>query len=104
MIRRPPRSTLFPYTTLFRSDGTEKQRSSPVAVVGGLRFSVLSAGGEQTCGVTTGGTAYCWGDNNFGELGDGTRTSRLRPVRVQGGLSFTAIRTALMHTCGVAAA
>src|SRR3712207_8761541 len=24
MIRRPPRSTLFPYTTLFRSDNTEK--------------------------------------------------------------------------------
>src|SRR5687768_17695715 len=23
MIRRPPRSTLFPYTTLFRSDGVE---------------------------------------------------------------------------------
>src|SRR3712207_8843748 len=26
MIRRPPRSTLFPYTTLFRSRGTEAQR------------------------------------------------------------------------------
>src|SRR3989454_4679126 len=25
MIRRPPRSTLFPYTTLFRSPGEEKQ-------------------------------------------------------------------------------
>src|SRR3712207_1746845 len=24
MIRRPPRSTLFPYTTLFRSDGDEE--------------------------------------------------------------------------------
>src|SRR2546426_6537875 len=24
MIRRPPRSTLFPYTTLFRSDATER--------------------------------------------------------------------------------
>src|SRR5258708_27125944 len=24
MIRRPPRSTLFPYTTLFRSPGTEQ--------------------------------------------------------------------------------
>src|SRR5256886_13498276 len=24
MIRRPPRSTLFPYTTLFRSHGSEK--------------------------------------------------------------------------------
>src|SRR5687768_17891033 len=26
MIRRPPRSTLFPYTTLFRSEGTFGQR------------------------------------------------------------------------------
>src|SRR5687768_18288369 len=27
MIRRPPRSTLFPYTTLFRSDGMRGKRS-----------------------------------------------------------------------------
>src|SRR3712207_9339962 len=26
MIRRPPRSTLFPYTTLFRSSGGQQQR------------------------------------------------------------------------------
>src|ERR1043166_6776177 len=26
MIRRPPRSTLFPYTTLFRSQGTRRHR------------------------------------------------------------------------------
>src|SRR5436309_8972817 len=26
MIRRPPRSTLFPYTTLFRSQGEEQER------------------------------------------------------------------------------
>src|SRR3712207_7107097 len=25
MIRRPPRSTLFPYTTLFRSDGDDRR-------------------------------------------------------------------------------
>src|SRR3954449_4187308 len=31
MIRRPPRSTLFPYTTLFRSNVTEKfPRSGPM--------------------------------------------------------------------------
>src|SRR5688572_32858794 len=30
MIRRPPRSTLFPYTTLFRSDGGQ-QRGDAVA-------------------------------------------------------------------------
>src|SRR3712207_8749480 len=36
MIRRPPRSTLFPYTTLFRSapDGYQAARSYSVASVG----------------------------------------------------------------------
>src|SRR3712207_8819874 len=29
MIRRPPRSTLFPYTTLFRSHATEIRRRFP---------------------------------------------------------------------------
>src|SRR5688572_32533189 len=34
MIRRPPRSTLFPYTTLFRSSGAPPVRTSgPVPVV-----------------------------------------------------------------------
>src|SRR3712207_8961375 len=34
MIRRPPRSTLFPYTTLFRSDHSKCVRKSPVHVAG----------------------------------------------------------------------
>src|SRR5690348_18213201 len=29
MVRRPPRSTLFPYTTLFRSCGDSSQTGSP---------------------------------------------------------------------------
>src|SRR3712207_7238346 len=32
MIRRPPRSTLFPYTTLFRSRAHERQEPRPVGV------------------------------------------------------------------------
>src|SRR3712207_6949253 len=31
MIRRPPRSTLFPYTTLFRSAGVPQELVMPVA-------------------------------------------------------------------------
>src|SRR3712207_8927236 len=30
MIRRPPRSTLFPYTTLFRSEAGQGTRTDPV--------------------------------------------------------------------------
>src|SRR3712207_7167997 len=32
MIRRPPRSTLFPYTTLFRSPRRRRRRSSPAHI------------------------------------------------------------------------
>src|SRR2546422_8233470 len=35
MIRRPPRSTLFPYTTLFRSHGVARLHAGPAHVVGG---------------------------------------------------------------------
>src|SRR5258705_3997796 len=34
MIRRPPRSTLFPYTTLFRSPTVPQRRRSGVALEG----------------------------------------------------------------------
>ena len=34
MIRRPPRSTLFPYTTLFRSPWRRKWQPTPVLVTG----------------------------------------------------------------------
>src|SRR5256885_10591386 len=42
MIRRPPRSTLFPYTTLFRSDGDA--RGGLVAGDGAARGGRQSAG------------------------------------------------------------
>src|SRR5256885_16914929 len=41
MIRRPPRSTLFPYTTLFRSEPFE--RGGDV----GVAFSYVSRDGEE---------------------------------------------------------
>src|SRR5689334_23869971 len=49
MIRRPPRSTLFPYTTLFRSWGGHGDVAAPTAV-GGLRV-----------GGTSSAFAWVWG-------------------------------------------
>src|SRR2546427_9162930 len=50
MIRRPPRSTLFPYTTLFRSVqfGTDERlpvRAQDAAGVGGFRGGLLRRAG-----------------------------------------------------------
>src|SRR2546428_5791536 len=46
MIRRPPRSTLFPYTTLFRSTNEEYARQSPFGrrIAHGLLTLSISSG------------------------------------------------------------
>jgi alpha-tubulin suppressor-like RCC1 family protein len=62
--------------------GTTANDSIPVAVIGDLGFSEVSAGATHTCGVTGDGAAYCWGGNQFGQLGDGTTADRLQPTRV----------------------
>jgi alpha-tubulin suppressor-like RCC1 family protein len=65
-------------------DGTTTNRSAPTLVAGGLLFQSVSAGETTTCGVTTTGVAYCWGDNEYGQLGTGTTVSFLAPARVTG--------------------
>src|SRR5260370_18571409 len=42
MIRRPPRSTLFPYTTLFRSGSPKKPQERPVVFCLIARSTVAS--------------------------------------------------------------
>src|SRR3712207_7587879 len=68
MIRRPPRSTLFPYTTLFRS------------LTGVTAIAAGGSWGSHSLAVT-GGTVKAWGSNVDGELGDGTTTQRSTPVQ-----------------------
>jgi hypothetical protein len=60
------------------------QRLVPVPVAGGLRFTSLSLGGEQSCGLTANGSLYCWGRNYDRELGDGTSVNRAVPTLVAG--------------------
>src|SRR3712207_7209718 len=52
MIRRPPRSTLFPYTTLFRSGERERARlaarADDAAGAGGERRQVLALAARRT--------------------------------------------------------
>lgn len=81
-------------------DGTRTDRWVPVPVAGGLVFRELGGGGEGfTCGLTTAGLAYCWGDNQFQQLGDGTSIDRLTPVPLPVDRSFTSLALGAAHGC-----
>jgi alpha-tubulin suppressor-like RCC1 family protein len=75
--------------------------STPVAVSTGLNLTAVFAGRRHSCGVTSAGAAYCWGENVDGQLGDGTTTNSLTPVAVAGGLRFASLSPYLIHTCGL---
>ncbi|HWC72717.1 MAG TPA: hypothetical protein VG454_02195, partial [Gemmatimonadales bacterium] len=55
----------------------------------------------HTCALTLEGVAYCWGANQYGELGDGSTMSRSNPVPVVGGLTFASLQSKGTHTCGI---
>ena len=58
-------------------------QSVPVPVPGGQIFTKLSMSQNHMCGITTDGNAWCWGSNDYGELGDRTTTPSTTPVRVK---------------------
>jgi pimeloyl-ACP methyl ester carboxylesterase len=91
-------------------NGTTTNSSTPVPVSGGLLFASVSVssgafgtGADHTCGVTKDGRAYCWGFNNFGQLGSRASEGTTTPIAVSGGLTFRAITTGAFHTCGITA-
>lgn len=75
------------------------QSTAPTAVSGTQLFSSLTAGFAHSCGLTTAGTAWCWGNNGSGRLGDATTTQRTAPTAVAGGAAFTALSAGSEHTC-----
>lgn len=62
-------------------------------------LSTIAAGRNHACALDVDGQAYCWGNNEAGQLGDGTRIQRLTPVAVStpAGVSFTSIAAGI-HT------
>jgi hypothetical protein len=44
----------------------------PRELAGNHRWSKLELGGSHSCGITTEGRGYCWGENRYGQLGSGS--------------------------------
>ncbi len=71
-------------------DGSQINRAIPVvAPVTGIRqiapggYSTGEGSGGQTCALLTGGSVYCWGSNNFGQLGNAAMSTTVSTAAVQ---------------------
>lgn len=74
-----------------------------VTMPSGVTFTSIDAHRGHTCAISTSNTAYCWGDNDSGQLGDGTSIDRSVPVPVTlpSGITFTKIAAGDNHTCAL---
>lgn len=77
--------------------------TTPQAVPGGLVFTDISAGSSTTCAIAADSTAYCWGSNQFNQLGVGAAKvhSSAQPLPVAGGLRFKTIGVGDYYVCGL---
>ena len=84
--------------------------TSPVRVSDALKFSAIAAGWSHTCAIKTSGETYCWGYNDYGQLGnsaamglcsDGIYPCTEVPVLVEGGRRFTQLVASHWNTCAL---
>ena len=81
---------------------TSEGRSGTASVtVPPVPFAAVSAYSLHTCGLATGGEAYCWGRAMYGPLGNGSTVDKWVPTLVSGGLTFVSVSAGASYTCGV---
>lgn len=82
----------------------------PTVVAGLNDVGVLTAGNAHACVIKLGGTVWCWGNNDEGQLGNGTGGGHVTrapgsfsfaPVQVPGIADALAISAGYSHTCAI---
>ena len=91
------------YGQLGNNSTTSSRIPVAVQMPAGVSFQSITAGYFHTCALTTTGQAYCWGWNQYGQLGNNSTTSSRIPVAVQmpAGVSFQSITAGYFHTCAL---
>lgn len=76
-------------------------------LLSGKTIKSISAGYAHTCAIASDDKAYCWGQNNMGQLGNNLTSNAYTPVAVimNGALSgktLKSISAGYSHTCAIA--
>ena len=73
----------------------------PVQVIELTNVSAISTGSIHTCAVDNDGATWCWGSNQYSQLGDGTNDDSNTPVQVVNLTDVSSISNGNDHTCAV---
>ncbi len=74
---------------------------SPVAAASRLMVRSASAGSTNTCAIDIAGATWCWGSNEFGELGSGIAGGPV-PASVATPVALVQLSAGRDHACGLA--
>lgn len=88
----PPDSTLSDSMPADTSVADSPDSSGPA-------ITKLALGQYHSCALTSDGAVWCWGYNNYGQLGDGTTTMRTVPKVVPGLVGITEIAGSWDSVC-----
>ena len=80
---------------------TTANQTTPFAVAPGITFAGITTGSNFTCGWTSAGTVFCWGNRNGYQAGT---SSGPTPVQINTTIQFASLAAGLRHTCGLTAA
>src|SRR5690606_29683516 len=72
-------------------------------VLGGHKFTWLSAGTFHACAIATDGKTYCWGSGSNGKRGNGSTDVALEPEEVATDVAFASVYAGRQHTCALTA-
>lgn len=83
--------------------GSANTPDSAPAALGAEGYSHIAIGAYHSCAVSQ-GELYCWGVNEYGQLGDGTTNSHFKPVKVLGlAAGVIGVAVGSHHSCAITA-
>lgn len=101
VLRRLPSIGFLLIFTASAGCGDFVSEPEPLGVEGGHSWVLVAAGDEHTCGVTSDRRAWCWGEDDHGQLGGSGGDSGREPVEVGGGHAWSMVTVGDEHSCGV---
>ena len=79
---------------------TPEIQTYPAQVGNDHNWEQISTGDSHICAIKTDGTLWCWGTNNYGQLGTGSG-NKTSPTQVGTETNWFAVSAGFSHTCAL---